>query len=136
MIAVVDSGALYAAVDLDDAAHAACVEVFRQGGLQFVYPTLVVGEVSYLVERRLGPGAEAAFLRSVASLDLEAPTAADWGRMADLVDQYRDFPLGAVDASVVALAERLGTGTVVTLDRRHFAAVRPAHLGTFRLLPE
>ncbi|MBI2755530.1 MAG: PIN domain-containing protein [Chloroflexi bacterium] len=135
-MAVVDSGALYAAVDLDDAAHHACVAVFRQPGMQFVYPTLVIGEVSYLVERRLGPGAEAAFLRSVAPLDLEAPTPVDWVRMADLVAQYRDFPLGAVDASVTALAERLGVTTVLTLDRRHFAVIRPAHVKAFNLLPE
>jgi len=136
VIAVVDSGALYATVDLDDSAHDACVAVFRQPGLQFVYPALVIGEVSYLVERRLGPGAEVAFLRSVAPLDIEAPTPADWVRMAELVERYRDFPLGAVDASVTALAERLHATTVVTLDRRHFAAIRPAHLVVFNLLPQ
>jgi hypothetical protein len=30
----------------------------------------------------------------------------DWSRIADLVDQYVDFPLGGVDASVIVLAER------------------------------
>jgi predicted nucleic acid-binding protein len=49
---------------------------------------------------------------------------------------YRDFPLGGVDASVVALAERLNTDLVVTLDRRHFPAIRPRHVPAFRLLPD
>jgi len=31
---------------------------------------------------------------------------ADWRRTSDLVIQYADLPLGAVDASVVAVAER------------------------------
>jgi len=56
-------------------------------------------------------------------------------RMSELVEQYADFPLGGIDASVIALAERLGAPTVVTLDRRHFAAVRPRHRDAFELVP-
>ena len=56
-------------------------------------------------------------------------------RMSVLVAQYADFPLGGIDASVIALAERLGAPTVVTLDRRHFAAVRPRHRDAFELVP-
>ena len=48
--------------------------------------------------------------------------------MAELVETYADLPLGAIDASVVALAERLGLTTVATLDRRHFTVVRPKHV--------
>jgi uncharacterized protein len=55
--------------------------------------------------------------------------------MAALVEQYADLPLGAVDASVIALAERLGIPEVATLDRRHFSVVRPLHVPTFHLLP-
>jgi predicted nucleic acid-binding protein len=62
-------------------------------------------------------------------------TDADLERMADLVTTYADFPLGAVDASVIAVAERLGTTVVATLDRRHFAAVRPKHAPALTLLP-
>ncbi len=54
--------------------------------------------------------------------------------MAELVE-HRDFPLGGTDASVVALAERLRAPAVVTLDRRHFGAVRPRHREAFELLP-
>jgi predicted nucleic acid-binding protein len=51
------------------------------------------------------------------------------------VKRYADFPLGGTDASVVTLAERLGTDVVITLDRRHFAVVRPAHVDAFELVP-
>jgi hypothetical protein len=51
------------------------------------------------------------------------------------VDEYADFPLGGTDASVVALAERLDADVVVTLDRRHFGAVRPRHREALVLLP-
>jgi predicted nucleic acid-binding protein len=59
----------------------------------------------------------------------------DWLRIAHLVGIYRDLPLGAVDASVVAAAERLRLTQVATLDRRHFTVVRPAHIEAFELLP-
>jgi predicted nucleic acid-binding protein len=51
------------------------------------------------------------------------------------VARYSDLPLGAVDASVVAAAERLGAHPVATLDRRHFTVVRPEHTAAFELLP-
>jgi predicted nucleic acid-binding protein len=49
---------------------------------------------------------------------------------------YRDFPLGTVDACVIALAERLNTDLIVTFDHRHFRAIRPRHVDAFRLVPE
>ena len=61
--------------------------------------------------------------------------ARDWLRIGELVWQYRDLPLGTVDASVVAAAERLLISSVATLDRRHFAVVQPAHLESFALVP-
>jgi hypothetical protein len=42
----------------------------------------------------------------------------DWARIAELVEAYGDLPLGGTDGSVIALAERVGTPVVVTLDRR------------------
>lgn len=59
----------------------------------------------------------------------------DWLRIAELVVAYDDLPLGTVDASVVAAAERLDITTIATLDRRHFSVVRPAHVDGFEILP-
>ena len=67
---------------------------------------------------------------------MEAPAPEDRPRIAELVEQYADFPLGSTDASVVALAARLETDVVITLDRRHFSAVRPRHCEALRLLPD
>jgi predicted nucleic acid-binding protein len=55
--------------------------------------------------------------------------------MAELVSAYADMPLGSVDASVVATAERLRATTLFSLDRRHFTIVRPKHVAAFTLLP-
>jgi predicted nucleic acid-binding protein len=135
VIAIVDSGPLYAVTDTADDDHNASLEVLRRPDLRLVIPAFVVGEVTYMVGRRLGPQAEARFLQGMEQVDVEAPTPGDLGRMAELVSEYSDFPLGGTDASVVALAERLATPLVITLDRRHFAAVRPKHCAAFDLLP-
>ena len=134
-LAIVDAGPLYAAADADDDDHAASRAALSRSDLRLVIPALVVAEAAYFVGRRLGSPAESAFLRGIGTLDVEAPTSEDFNRMADLVIEYGDFPLGGTDASVIALAERLSARIVVTLDRRHFGAVRPAHTEAFELLP-
>lgn len=97
----------------------------------------MVAEAAYLLGVRLGVEAETRFLGDLASgvLVSEPVAAADWLRMLELVWIYRDLPLGTVDASVVAVAERLGLKTLATVDRRHFSVVRPSHVGAFELLP-
>lgn len=62
-------------------------------------------------------------------------TSADLDRIAELVEKYADVPLGTVDASVIALAERLDLPAVTTLDHRHFGVVRPCHVEALALLP-
>jgi len=100
-------------------------------------PVLVVTEVVYLIGTRLGPAAETRFIGDLASgaFTVEEVQPQDWLRIAELVWQYRDLPLGTVDASVVATAERLAVTTVATLDHRDFRAVRPKHIPAFELLP-
>lgn len=136
MIAIVDSGPLYAAVDADDDDHARCLEVLQRPNLDLVVPALVVAEVTYLVGRRLGAAVEAAFLRGLAAVEVDAPGVDDWPAIATLVERYGDFPLGGTDASVAVLAERLGTDLIVTIDRRHFTALRMSNGRPFRLLPD
>lgn len=86
----------------------------------------MITEVVYLLGTRLGAQAELRFLADLASgaFDVEPVHATDWLRIADLVDRYQDLPLGTVDASVIACAERLGVDEVATVDRRHFTVVK------------
>lgn len=102
-----------------------------------IVPQLVVAEVAYLVEVRLGTEAEVRFLGDLAAgtFIAEPVRAADWLRVAELVARYGDLPLGTVDASIVAAAERLEIRAIATLDRRHFTVVRPAHADSFELYP-
>lgn len=136
VLAIVDTGPLYAVTDTTDAAHRAALDVLQRRDLQLIIPALVVAEVTYLVGTRLGPEAETTFLRGLEDFHVEAPAPDDWPVIADLVLQYQDVPLGGTDASVIALAARLGTDLVITMDRRHFSAVRPPHCETLQLLPD
>lgn len=100
-------------------------------------PTLVVTEVVYFIGSRLGADAEVRFLGDLAAgeFSVEPVAASDWLRIAELVNEYRDLPLGSVDASIVSTAERLDITQLATLDRRHFSVVRPRHNPSFELLP-
>ncbi len=97
----------------------------------------MVTEVAYLLATRLGVEPEVRFLGDLAAgaFSVEPVAARDWLRVAELVARYRDLPLGTVDASVVAAAERLGVEDIATVDRRHFSVVRSSHVSGFTLLP-
>ena len=136
MIAILDAGPLFAAVDASDQDHTRCLQVLQNREFELVVPALVVTEVSYFLNRRYGSTAEARFLRGLAAFEVEAPSNEEWAAIADLVDRYSNFPLGGADASAVVLAQRLNTDIIVTLDRRHFGALRMSDGRPFRLLPE
>lgn len=134
---LVDAGPLYAYIDADDAHHQDCLALLASHPGPLAVPVLVVAEVAHLVGTRLGPDPEVRFLGDLASrafvtIPVEED---DWLRIAELVSRYGDLPLGTVDASIVAAAERLGVATLATLDRRHFSVVRPAHVPAFELIP-
>jgi predicted nucleic acid-binding protein len=134
---LVDAGPLYAAIDADDAHHPECLALLTGHPGPLAVPALVVAEVAWLVGTRLGPEAEVRFLGDLAARTLVTVPVEedDWLRIAELVARYRNLPLGTVDASIVAAAERLGITALATLDWRHFGVVRPAHVAAFELVP-
>lgn len=55
---------------------------------------------------------------------------------AAIARRYDSMELGLTDASLIALAARLETTTIATLDERHFRAIKPLSGGdAFTLLP-
>jgi predicted nucleic acid-binding protein len=120
-----------------DPEHERCVAFFREIRQPLTIPQLVLTEAAYLVGRIAGAAAEARFVRGIAQapMTLHPVDADDLNRIADLIHTYADLPLGIVDATVIATAERLGTNRIATLDHRHFTVVRPAHASHFEMLP-
>ena len=134
---VLDSGVLYAIADADDRHHRSCVDLIAAEVGRLVVPAPVIVETAWMIESRLGPSVEAAFVDSLVGGELERADLIDedWRRLSELVRRYADLGLGTVDASVVAIAEHLDVERLVTVDRRHFSVVRPRHRDAFVLLP-
>lgn len=137
---LVDTNVIVALADRSDTAHVLCRRWLGEQADELALPITVLAEACYLIDRFGGPIAEAQFLDSVGSeparqfrpVDL---TDADLRRMSELVRQYADRRLGGTDASLVAVAERLGITTIATVNRRDFDNVRPRHVPAFTIVP-
>jgi uncharacterized protein len=100
-VLIVDTGPLVATADRADKDHTACRTLLEGDDGPLLTTALVIAEAAYLIDRQLGPKAEARLYDSilggqleVASLDRE-----DWERIAELVSTYADLRLGGTDAS-------------------------------------
>ena len=132
---VVDTGAMVALLDADDADHSAVRDIYDDNPARWLLPWAILPEVDYLVARELGAKAQDTWLADLA----DGAFSIEWGRDEDIVaaerihKRYRALGLGLVDALVIATAERLKAEAIATLDVRHFGAVTIK--GAPRLLP-
>jgi predicted nucleic acid-binding protein len=118
-----DTSAVFALANRKDPDHKRVRRAFETDGGPYLVPAGALAEMTFLIEDRLGWQALDAFLSNLAdrALSLECGED-DFPRIRELATRYRDLPLGAADASVIACAERNG-GRVLTLDRRDFDVV-------------
>jgi hypothetical protein len=132
---LLDTGPLYALADADDAWHGRVRDFLAKRREVLLVPITVLPEVAYLLRNRLGEAVERRFVSSLArrELALEELQAADLERTVAILERHPQ--LGFVDATVIAIAERLRLPGIVTTDRRHFSVVRPVHRPAFELLP-
>jgi uncharacterized protein len=135
---VLDTGPILALLDAGDPDHARCVSLVERLDEDLVVPAAVLVEVDYWVLQLLGHDAWATFVEDIArgAYRIEPLEVSDLERAAELERTYAELDLGLVDASVIALCERLGEPKVATLDRRDFSIVRPRHTEALQLLPE
>ncbi len=122
---VADTGAILALIDRADSHHADLLAIYASDPDQWVLPWAILPEVDYLVATHLGSKAEEAFLDDLSSgaFRVEWGEDADLARASALATRYRALKLGLVDATVMAIAERLRANAIATLDLRHFGAV-------------
>lgn len=134
--AIADTGFVVAVGNQADSYHDACNKVYR--GESVIYlPQSVLSEVGYMLKRELGNQGLAMFIRQLPATKYRilALDTADLPRIADLLQQYADSRVDFVDASVVAVAERLNSRRILTLDKRDFQIIRPEHTQYFELHP-
>ena len=134
---VVDTSAIIAALDANDRHHEAVREWLEAEDADLVTTPLVVAEVDHLVGAQGGPVARRAFRDDL----LAGAYLVEWwtGALATSIpvaETYADNAIGLTDASLVALADRVETVDIATLDERHFRVMRPLSGGdAFRLIP-
>jgi predicted nucleic acid-binding protein len=132
-----DTGPLVALLDENDPAHLECVDIlsnFPSGPLYTTWPC--VAEAMYLLHRNFGFPAQEALWNMIDNgrVSLSALENRDVINMRDLMRLYRDTPMDLADASLVAVAERLKTKRIFTLDR-HFHVYRFKGKHAFEVLP-
>ena len=138
MTLILDSSGLLAAVDEGQEDHSAARETLESARGPLLISPFVLAELDYVVlTRRMGQGHELALLGEVARgvYRLEYFSEEDVAEAIEIVERYADFRIGLADASNVVLANRHGTLDVLTLDERHFRALRGPGGRPFRILP-
>ncbi|MEO8323267.1 MAG: PIN domain-containing protein [Actinomycetota bacterium] len=135
---VLDTSGLLAAIDSSQRRHEQARQALEDDPGPLLLSPFVLTELDYLLSTRVGPEAEALLLNEVAEevYRLEALTPAEIHEAAGIIERYRDLGIGLADASIVLIASRVGTDRILTLDERHFRALRTSGGRSFQLLPE
>lgn len=134
---VVDTSGLFAALDADSREHESAKAVLAGERDPPLLSPFVLAELDYLIATRLGAVPALGLLDDVAAgaYALASFAPEEVGAVARVLRRYDDLALGLADASLVVLADRHGTDRVLTLDERHFRALRTSSGRAFRLLP-
>lgn len=134
---LLDTSGLLAAIDASQRQHVAARDALVAATGPFLLSPFVLAELDYLLASRVSLSAELALLDEVArgAYQLEPMTGEDVRHARGIVERYRDLDVGLADASIVVLAARHGTWDVLTLDERHFRAVRGPKGQVFNVLP-
>jgi predicted nucleic acid-binding protein len=134
---VADTSGLLAAFGRDQRDHARARAAFESDPGPIVLSPYVLAELDYHLLKLRGIDGELHFLADVAAGAFELATfnQNDVARAVSVLAKYRDLRVGLADASLVVLAERYDTTRLLTLDERHFRAIRPLHADAFTLLP-
>ena len=134
---VLDTSGLLAAIDGSQRHHRAAAAVLAAASAPRILSPFVLAELDYLLGSRVGPAAQDRLLEQVESgvYGLEPFDKDDVASARAVLDRYRDLGLGIADASIVVLAARHGTRDLLTLDERHFRALRDPRGLPFRLFP-
>ena len=134
-ITISDTGFVVALLNQSDIKHSDVVAIY-QNYQQILLPQTVLAEVAYLVGRSAGVSTVAAFLKglSASRFHLIPLSETDVIRVSEILEEYKDSRIDFVDATVMAIAERLKITLIITLDQRDFRLFRPKYCQSFEIL--
>ena len=134
---LLDTSGLLSAIDRSQRHHEAARRALEAAAPPWILSPFVLAELDYLLATRVGQAAERALLAEVGRdvYRLETFGAEDIRSAERLIGKHADLEIGLADASIVVLASRYGVRDVLTLDERHFRALRGPGGRPFRILP-
>lgn len=134
---LLDTSGILAALFDDQKHHEECAQIMRDDDGPYILSPFVLAEADYLILKYGGIEAEQMFLEDVElGRYLLAEYHQFWmGDTRRMVHRYRDLNIGITDASLIVLADEYKCYDVLTLDLRHFRALRSITRKVFRILP-
>jgi uncharacterized protein len=134
---LLDTSGLFAALVRNQRAHEQALAALDAATPPFLLSPFVLAELDYFLGREAGVDAELAFLDEVATGAYELATfdVSDVRDARAVIHRYHDLGVGLTDASLVVLAGRYRTDRILTLDERHFRAVKTPAGEPFVVLP-
>ncbi|MPZ27682.1 MAG: PIN domain-containing protein [Micromonosporaceae bacterium] len=138
-VLIADTSALFAGMTDTHPAGKRIRDLILDADAPPIVSPMVMAELDYLVSTRLGGQASLTVLDELTggAYEVAAIALSDLIEAREVVAQYIDMNVGLTDAVNVILAARVGTDAMLTLDERHFRALRPRgdRFSAFRVLP-
>lgn len=136
MQVIIDTNIIYSLMDRADRNHSDIKRFFLENdNFLYLMPSSAVVEICYLVNNRLSPHLEIKFLEEInRNFHLEPVKDIDILRITEILKKYENLNIGYVDASIIAIAERLKINKILTLDRKHFELITPKGFDRFDIL--
>ena len=133
-----DTGFWLALANSRDRYHAIATRTLAGLSEALITTWPVLTEACHLMVARLGPMAAERLMTSGArgAFQIFELERSHLPRVAELMAKYRDLPMDLADASLVILAESIGSGRILSTDKRDFGTYRWKNRKPFRnLLP-
>ncbi len=137
LFALADTSFIFAVIDESNAGHKDARTLYKSLPDCILLPVTVLPELAFLMGRSGGTLSVVAMIRTLRASDIRFVDLwpEDYDRTAEILEEYADTRIDFVDATIMALAERLNVTRILTLDRRDFALYRPVHCSHFEILP-
>lgn len=134
---IADTSGLLAAFGVDEHRYRQARAAYEDDPGPVVLSPFVLAELDYLLMNRAGIKAELQLMREVAEgvFELASFSRSEVGEAAGIAERHADLRIGLADASIVVLAARYRTTRLLTLDERHFRAIKPLYGDAFTILP-
>ena len=123
---IADTGFFVAIANRNDPLHPSAIKLLRHLPEPLITTHPIITETCYVLAGRNSAHLQYGFLRSIGQgfTNVFSLESSHFVRMGILMEKYRELPMDMADASLVVLAETLGHGRILTVDRRDFSIYR------------